>query len=252
MKAMKLKMLAAAVALAGASAAATAAPIAPEGVFLSVRDEANNNSFVANLNVTTADFRADDTSPRALSGQALDALSQFLSGRDLSTIVWNVTGAMNGDYGTPTWGGMTTSTNIETAPQDWGHFGGLDAAVQNYQIFRGVVNPDLAGSVDGVGYNTGDLKGYFTPGGNGGVGSIESLGRVGDTLAFYAFFVQQPNDGFTEFFEGDFAKLAGQWTLDFDGATASLNYAPVPLPAGVWLLGSALAGVAGVVRRRKA
>jgi hypothetical protein len=255
---MKLKALAAAIALA-VSGAASAAPIAVDGLFLSIRDQSNNNSFVANLGTTTTQFLANPNAPYTLGGQALTALSSFLSGRDLSSIVWNVTGLMNGPYGSTTYGGLTTSTNIETAPQDWGHFNGLDAVVNNYTLFRNNVNADLA-SVDGVGYASGDLKGFFAPANNGGVASIQSLGSVGQSLKFYAFFAAQPNDGFTELFEGDYsgplANANWAWKLDFNGTNANLTYsaatAPVPVPAAVWLLGSALIGMVGVSRRKKA
>ncbi len=46
--------------------------------------------------------------------------------------------------------------------------------------------------------------------------------------------------------------LLGQWTLGSTGNLSFAGVAPVPLPAAVWLLGSALAGVAGVSRRRSA
>ena len=38
----------------------------------------------------------------------------------------------------------------------------------------------------------------------------------------------------------------------FDGTTLSYNVSAVPLPAGIWLLGSALLGLVGVSRRRQA
>jgi hypothetical protein len=41
----------------------------------------------------------------------------------------------------------------------------------------------------------------------------------------------------------------GQFTLAANGA---MSFAPVPVPAAVWLFGSALAGLVGVARRRKA
>ena len=50
--------------------------------------------------------------------------------------------------------------------------------------------------------------------------------------------------------------LAGSYSFSVTGSSdgfyqGSLNVAPVPLPAGVWLLGSALAGLGFLSRRRK-
>ena len=51
------------------------------------------------------------------------------------------------------------------------------------------------------------------------------------------------NSNFLSF--DDFDQLLGQWE-----STVSLN--PVPIPGAIWLLGSALAGLMGTVRKRKA
>ncbi|HAC33418.1 MAG TPA: hypothetical protein DCF45_02750, partial [Gammaproteobacteria bacterium] len=53
----------------------------------------------------------------------------------------------------------------------------------------------------------------------------------------------------------DPAKLTvlGTWLLDSAGQlTYTAPVSQVPLPAGVWLFGSALAGLVGVSRRRRA
>ena len=44
-------------------------------------------------------------------------------------------------------------------------------------------------------------------------------------------------------------QLLGVWDLALDG---TLTFTAVPIPGAVWLFGSAMIGVAGVARRRKA
>jgi hypothetical protein len=48
-------------------------------------------------------------------------------------------------------------------------------------------------------------------------------------------------------------KYAGTWNLDASGTlTYSVGGAPVPVPAAIWLLGSAMVGLVGVARRKQA
>lgn len=242
---MKLKALAAAVALA-ASGAASAAPIEAEGLFFSAFYSGDSSSFVMNLDETTSAFKLNDTN-RTYSAGTLAGLTSWLTGKDVSQISWNVHGAMQGDYGTANWGGLTTSTNIETAPNDWGHFGGTDQYVINVTNFRNVVNGDLA-SDNFEAYT--DPRGFSFPAQDGAVLSIDSFASVGEEIAFYAFYVDQ--DPALSAFSGAFTKLNGSWKLDFLNGAASLSYTAVPVPAAVWLLGSALLGMVGVSRRRKA
>lgn len=49
---------------------------------------------------------------------------------------------------------------------------------------------------------------------------------------------------------GEDTKFVGKWTLDLAGN--GLSYTPVPVPAAVWLLASGLLGLGAISRRRKA
>ncbi|MGD9603375.1 MAG: VPLPA-CTERM sorting domain-containing protein [Gammaproteobacteria bacterium] len=247
----KLKAAAAAVAFA-LSGAAQAAPIGQQGLFFTAWNGSIDapSSIVINLGLSTPDFRADPLAPRALGGDGLDALNAWLGGLGdtASSVVWSVIGRSNGDGASsppsPLYGGLATSTNIETQFPSWGLFGGLDQFPLNVQNFLDTVNPSLA---SGNAFAAANRFQEFFVNKDGGP-DIESRGGINQSLAFYAFFGDQ--DG-NEFFEGDFSKFNGTWTLNFaPGTGASLSYAPVPLPGAVWLLGSALAGFAATQRRR--
>lgn len=243
----RVKTFAAAVMLATAGSA-QAAMIPPEGLFFSAwngNPEAVS-SMVINLNKTTPEFLSNPDTNFSLSGASLTALTSWLGSlADLSIMQWNVTGAMLGPSPGPTYGGLSTSTEIETAsPFGWGLFTGLDAAVGNYEIFRNVTAENLA-TTDA--FSASNPNQLFSAQFNGGVG-FATLGTLGQFLPFYAFFADQ--DG-NEFFEGDFTKFANGWKLDFTaGGPASLTYAPIPVPAAVWLMGSALVALVGISRRK--
>jgi hypothetical protein len=82
---------------------------------------------------------------------------------------------------------------------------------------------------------------------NGG-SAINTAGAFGTALAF--FNVGWTFDGVETI--GEFRDLlAGTFTLNQNSLVYSAGSAPIPLPAGVWLLGSALLGLAGVSRRRR-
>ncbi len=250
----KLKALAAAMTLS-LSGLASAAPIDIEGLFFSATNGNSGapSSIVINLLETTTDFRANADLSRVLFGPSLDTLSQWLGLQtDLSTVRWNIAGASIGDaFSDPPsvlYGGLSTSTNLDTLPeQGSGSFNGLDQVALNFADFRtNKVNANLAST---NAFFAANQNQYFTPSSNGGA-NFASVGGVGESLPFYAFFADQ---GDNAGFEGDFTKFAGSWTLGFDAGAASLSYvvpAPVPVPGAVWLLGSAMAGLAGIARRR--
>lgn len=252
----RLKAVAAAITLS-ISGLASAAPIGADGLFFSASNGslAAPSSIVINLLETTVDFRASSTVNRALSGDSLDTLTQWLTLQtDLSTLRWNVAGASIGDASSdppsPLHGGLTTSSDPKANPAETsGSVTGLDQAVLNFADFTGNrVNGNLAST---NAFFAANQTQFFSPRFDGGV-DMETLGALGQSLPFIAFFADQ---GGNPFFEGDSTQFEGTWTLDFDGGIASLAYiAPtaIPLPGAVWLLGSAMVGIAGIARRRAA
>lgn len=246
----KIKAAAAAVALA-LSGAATAETLDGEELFFTAWNGNSSaaSSIVINLGMTASEFRASATEDFVLSGASLTTLTNWVTslGAGASDIQWGVSGASLGSTPGPTYGLLTTSTDIASRdPGGWGLFTGLDAAVGNYPIYFTEVNPDLGSTNAFFAANALQL---FSPSFNGGVG-ITALAGLGQAVGFYAMFADQtPGD---EFFLGEFANFGGTWRLAFEGGVASLVYSAVPLPAAFWLLGSGLIGLFGIGRRKAA
>lgn len=82
------------------------------------------------------------------------------------------------------------------------------------------------------------------------------VGSLGDTLSYYSYMeigtVTGGIFGNTFNVNGISSELLGSWTLDQDALTfvGSEVAAVVPVPAAVWLFGSALLGMVGVSRRK--
>ena len=88
---------------------------------------------------------------------------------------------------------------------------------------------------------------------NGGIqGSASVQGALGSTLDYFLYAETGTVSGFagnnTFNITGASATPFGTWTLGTDGA---LTYNAIPIPAAVWLFGSALIGLVGVGRRNK-
>lgn len=248
MKVKVYSVAAVAVALAALSSTASAAPIADDGIFFSAWDQGNNTSIIVNLNMTYDAFVANPNAAYTLSGSGQAGLQNWLSTANLSTVVWTVAAANDDGTGadippSSIYGGLTTSSDLETVPNGWGSFGGLDAWVTETPTFLDTVNPFLAGSDAYVGSGITALR---FAGGNLGA---TTNAAVGSSMAFYSFFANPDNS----FFEGLYTKHDGTWKLSFDNSVASLAYTTaVPVPAALWLLGSGLLGLVGIGRRKVA
>ncbi|MGE3849954.1 MAG: PEP-CTERM sorting domain-containing protein [Gammaproteobacteria bacterium] len=226
-------------------------------------DPGSNRSYVRDLGISSRTF------VEALNAGTLGSLSfniapdanltSFLSthaGKNISfnlTAVNNVSGFDPNTFESIDLGYLSTSgesaASVEAKkPGLLGEYSSAEAAF--VQFVRGV-NIKTDGSPSGtVALN---LSGVFAPGefgyhdnnfGGSSTFGFNTEGVIGNAVDFY--FLETNN------FTGAPAPAAlGQWTLAANGTLSfAATAAPIPVPGAVWLLGSALVGLAG--RRRAA
>jgi hypothetical protein len=248
-----VKALAAAIALT-ASAGANAAYIpAATGtgstVLLLAWDNVAEVGYVRDLGVTYSSFfNQSNGSLTAFAGTAAEYATDALFGTTFgastpSNIVWGVT-AIDAS-------GLTNNSTGAIVTRPVGSPGSL--AVGGIATYGNAQNA-LVGSLlnSATSYAVSGLLNANNP--NGGVSSsilAGSFGALGDILNT-TLFVRSSSSATTPTSLFQFELLANG-TLCY-GTTASgacgPDVAPIPVPAAVWLLGSALAGMAGVARRR--
>ena len=272
MRNFKLKTLVAAVALAAGGSAA-AATIGAEGLFFSAFNGNPDapSSIVINLGETSTQFKTTPTASRSLATSdptALTTLSTWLNGNsaNLGTIRWSIYGRMAGVAPTVNFGGLATMAvpNANTAINDClsgatvacGNNTGttrINTVNGNLELFLNSpatgANPNLQTQ---NAFAANDTNQRFFASQNGGV-SYETRGGLNQSLLFYSFFPQQGVSATISNARGSVSGFPGpgQWNFSFaPGTGASLSYSAVPVPAAVWLLGSALTGLVGVSRRR--
>jgi len=252
----KLKTLVGALALCAAGTANATINSMSSGdgeLFMSIRDNSAvaPSSYVLDLNVNMSAFDGNATQ----SWAADSTLQSFLASGS-GNYSWAV---MAGDSNT-TVGGTATSNAagaynyLTTAAAGSAAQIGTETNFGLYQwnavdTYLTNVNAQLAASNSAT--FTGADAGFFSSAYDSWFNNspMNAAGAMGDSLAFY----HASNSGntaglFTKNSKIDVATYAGTWTL---AANGDLSYSAVPVPAAVWLLGSALVGMVGVARRRE-
>ena len=250
---MKLKLIAAVSCLAIASAANAAVnpgddPTQGGELILSVWDSASTTSYTLDLGVTTRNFDGEGTYAYDLSSD--ENWSTFIDGA--GSMIWDVVGS-DRDTGAPSLNGIMASARIGTDSS----VTALEAA--GYNTLQTNIE-QYVNQLDGLDDNFAANNSYYISGsdyaGDTGVwgsfaGNVTfATAAYGESMEFWSL----TTDGYEHrgqvFAIPNHTKLAGKWTLSGDSLVYTAA-APVPVPAAVWLFGSALAGLVGVSRRKR-
>jgi hypothetical protein len=243
------KALAAAVAFAASSSAfAFDTELANSGnssMVLAVWDDVAQTSYVRDLGINYNDFLP--SSPAAPQVFATDSIfANAFAGSTAANIRWAVVG---GETSGPA-NMAITQANAPTATNNSAlNIAGasMDTVLNLGNLGNGVAESSATSyRTDASSFNTGASANsgriLF-----GAAFAGVFAGTIGDTLSFVNFRSAQ-----SPIFPGTTQTYADTFTLSANGTLSYGQVAnnPVPVPAAVWLLGSALAGVAGVARRR--
>lgn len=284
---MKFKMKATVAALAMMAAGGANAAINPGSVaagaggqgelYFSVFDAVNKISYSRDLGVTINQFLASPSAPMSFAADT--KLQSFIStaSASSSTLVWNLLGAMDSDFTNPAdfpKYGLYMTSNSSNAQLSAIDFTQAANGIANIGFQVNGVNGDAqaqgGGSMINYAANNSSTStsgyGYYNgPAGGSQLGSqiavsgAKDEANIGQSMAFYQVGLSLDATG-TPTFDAAGNILTsvtkyGDWTLAANGdlsyGTSAGGTAPVPLPPAVLLLGSALAGLVGVSRRRQ-
>lgn len=228
----------------------------PDGTDNSIDDA----TYVRDLGIT-ADLFVNALNAGTLSSLSIPTfsadtlLTNFLSANAGKDISFNVLGVHNGPEFDPV---IFTSVDVGflTSASE-----SADAVAAKQPVGAAGFNTpsvDVSNHVNGINVKMGsdvalDLSATYVSGefghhdnnyGRDRTFGFDTEGALGGALDFY--FIGLDNLDNSKSRTPDFI---GSWTLSSAG---DLSFQAVPVPAAVWLLGSALIGLAGVARRRKA
>jgi len=248
---MKLKVLLVGIALAmasGAQGAIRAGSTTSPELFLAVWDSSGTTSTTVlvdlGISAATFDFNQDISRTVDLSGLGSIATRSFA--------------LVTGGTDAATFAGLFYTAGASFAGNIFQGATAINEVLNNItNIGSLVATPDHFGTGDFAANNatTSTAPGGVIPGGLNYAGLLQDLttsnlvngASVGQALAFFTS-VFNTSSGLVETSRLGSTRL---WNLVGNSLTfASETAPPIPLPAGVWLLGSALLGLVGVARRR--
>ena len=226
-------------------------------VFLSfLNNTVSPSSLLVDTGINTSALTAN---PNAFEGYSIGnmaganvfttGLSSFFTGKNSADVVFNA-GGNQVNINNPNQFGVLLSgpSTPTTGPTN---FSDVNTAQTKITSFIDSANPALGSSTTLVAFPPvgsgvspgwhGDTQTWASN--DGGAVSFNTEGSVNSPLAFKRYFLLTATTGTNS--------LLGFWNVDFAKGLATFNVSPVPLPAAVWLLGSALIGLVGVSRRKR-
>jgi hypothetical protein len=271
---MKRVLAAAAVALAATAPAYAGLGTGQAGetqgeLFLSVWDQGTEStpgkSYVLDLGITMQDFLANGSILNSIGGDGsieADAnLTNFLT-TATGPVVWTIGGISNLTTGANIYNDYGVAFSTAGTPDVSGNgnipqgFVGIGNAIQNGSNYANAVNLsggnplNLAENTSYVitntasdGYHGSSVTFNGSTGDWGGFFALDVDTAIGSAAQFYYVSLLDGSEGYTSDVQS-----FGLFSLANNG---TLSYSAVPVPAAVWLLGSALAGLFGVARRRQ-
>lgn len=240
-------------------------------VFVSIvaRDAANpaqNQSYVRDLGVTATQFFDDVQSMNGLTFAPDASLTGFLAGNAGKDINFQITGVQAPDkfnftFFTVEDAGFTVSAapGVDVASLQPNGDTAFNGPSQDFDNWLGQVNlsnsgvptggnptltPAQIAQNDSGTFAVGDLGFHDAPNWGSSPFGFNGEGDIGGAVDFW--FIGLENTDNTVSRDPIFL---GQWTLD---AAGTLAFQAVPVPAAVWMFGSALFGLAGARRRARA
>ncbi len=266
---LKVKTIAAAAAVAALSVAGHASATAIsndhilDGVaqgdgsgnlFLTVVDTTNNTGFILNLGRNVLN---DVQSPTDWSVTS-SALQAYIAGGDAANMRWNVAGITNFDadfnYPLPDVGMVTTNQGQTDFGADG--FSNMFFGLTNLGNYTTAANGLLSssdsasGSLASLGNASPSANEY-----NGSFGWLTFDNRATGFGASQLFsYVSSPGDSSADPNIPELVTLLG--SIGIDSSTGKVTFtatgaSAVPVPAAIWLFGSALMGLSGIARRRR-
>ena len=238
---------------------------------LAMYDAGNAKSAVFNTGLSATSFNAQAANSFnvAIAVADLASLHNFLGGvTNLSQFRWNIGAISNVLVGLDAAGGpfwdsygfqstaapdtaITTANGPDSADPAIAEALGAAATFFSAQnVLTG--NPLATGNV-GVTNGVTSTSAFLQSWRNNlnGAGSFNNTGMLGDSLGYFFYHGVGADPGLNQVAS---TKYPGEWTLNYSAAAGtSLSYdvAPIPVPAAVWMLGSGIAGLIAM-RRRKA
>ncbi|MGH8488905.1 MAG: VPLPA-CTERM sorting domain-containing protein [Gammaproteobacteria bacterium] len=226
-------------------------------MFFSIVNLEDNVSAIVNLGTTHQAFL---NNPQALSFSD-DRLTAFVNAAaDKSQLLWNV-GSFNNGQDLNRRGFLSTGRNGVPCCNTVPSFYGADGEDQTYNAYSGAGRYmdlwNISGRVTNDNYAEATALDPFYhrttnwgPQWGGVIGPLTE-GDLNASMEFWFLHVDPDNFFDTSIVE---QQTLGQWRLTqlALGGPVALNFQPIPVPAAVWLLGSALLGMATIARRRVA